>query len=595
MLIPRAAQMLQQAPLLALGTLDSQDRPWTTIWGGESGFSRPLGNSIIGIRTLVDRKYDPVVETLFRGNVDGEVVREEGKGRMVGGLTIDLESRKRVKLYGRMVAGAVSTVGDEKEGGDRGQGEVQLVVQIEQSLGNCPKYLNKKTIHPAAALPALLSDSPHLPPAALALLAKADLFFISSSNSSHDMDTNHRGGPPGFVRVLSNTAAGAVLIYPEYSGNRLYQTLGNLQITPRAGCVFPDFDTGDVLYVSGRTEILVGTEAAKLLPRSNLAVKITVDAGRYVARGLPLRGTPGDFSPYNPHVRLLAHERHTNVPTSDVASNTATLVAYTPLTPTISRLRFALTDPVTYAAGQWVALDVSAELDTGYSHMRDEDPRAINDDWLRTFSVSSTPAPRADMESAEFEITIRRVGPVTEWLFREGARLEAKGRVGGAGLEVAVSGIGGDFRVRVPDADGGEDGEVAVPFVAGGVGITPLLSQLPSLPLHRLRLFWTLHVSDIAFALDVLSRHSGLAPSTTLFLTGAQAGLDASQEAALEKMCTAGTACHRRRIVRGDLVGEGREGRALANTWYVCAGTRLRRELIEWLEGKEVVYEDFDF
>jgi len=133
-LTPQAAYMLQAAPLLAIGTLDAQKRPWTTIWGGEPGFSRPLGGGMVGIRTRVDRKYDPVIQALVGGGEDGEVVREEGRGRMVGGLTIDLATRKRVKLFGRMVAGALGRVGQD-EGEEGGEGEVQLVVKVEQSLG----------------------------------------------------------------------------------------------------------------------------------------------------------------------------------------------------------------------------------------------------------------------------------------------------------------------------------------------------------------------------------------------------------------------------------------------------------------------------
>lgn len=136
-LTPGAAYMLQSAPLLALGTIDKEGRPWTTVWGGEPGFSRPIAQSVVGVKTLVDRKHDPVVETLLGGRDDGEVVREEGSGRMVSGLVIDLERRKRVKLYGRMVAGALARLGGEgEEDNDDGTGEVQLVVKIEQSLGS---------------------------------------------------------------------------------------------------------------------------------------------------------------------------------------------------------------------------------------------------------------------------------------------------------------------------------------------------------------------------------------------------------------------------------------------------------------------------
>ena len=107
-----------------------------------------------------------------------------------------------------------------------------------------------------------------------------------------DMDTNHRGGPPGFVRALSDDTS-TTLYWPEYSGNRLYQTLGNLQVTPLAGLCFPDFLTGDVLYVTGTTRILVGSDAADALPRSNLVVKLTVTAARLVTKGLPFQGALG--------------------------------------------------------------------------------------------------------------------------------------------------------------------------------------------------------------------------------------------------------------------------------------------------------------
>ena len=141
MLSPQAANMLQRAPLLAFGTLDAAGRPWTTLWGGDKGFSQPLGNSIIGIRNPVAATLDPVVETLVGTKTDSEVVREQGNGRLVSGLTIDLETRKRVKLAGRMVAGALGEVLSEsadaliptKDGIK--QGLLQLVVRIEESLG----------------------------------------------------------------------------------------------------------------------------------------------------------------------------------------------------------------------------------------------------------------------------------------------------------------------------------------------------------------------------------------------------------------------------------------------------------------------------
>ncbi len=139
MLTPQGASLLQRAPLLAIGTLDSENRPWTTVWGGKPGLSQPLGQSIIGIKTPVDMRHDPVVNILLGSKVDGEVTREEGQGRMVGGLIIDLMSRKRVKLFGRMVAGALGALNSESSESklESSEGQVQLVVRIDQSLGMC--------------------------------------------------------------------------------------------------------------------------------------------------------------------------------------------------------------------------------------------------------------------------------------------------------------------------------------------------------------------------------------------------------------------------------------------------------------------------
>ena len=137
MLTAQAANLLQRAPLLAIGTLDSANRPWTTVWGGKPGLSQPLGQSIIGIKTPVDMRHDPVVNILLGSKVDGEVTREEGQGRMVSGLIIDLMLRKRVKLFGRMVAGALGAVNSEISESTLGssEGQVQLVMRIDQSLG----------------------------------------------------------------------------------------------------------------------------------------------------------------------------------------------------------------------------------------------------------------------------------------------------------------------------------------------------------------------------------------------------------------------------------------------------------------------------
>jgi hypothetical protein len=141
MLSPQASNMLQRAPLLAFGTLDPEGRPWTTVWGGRTGFSRPLGGSTIGIRTSVAVKLDPVVEILVGRDAKGEIVKEEGEGRTLSGLAIDLDTRKRVKLAGRMVAGCLDGIYDTDNYIQ--QGMLQLVARIDETLGLLTSLITK--------------------------------------------------------------------------------------------------------------------------------------------------------------------------------------------------------------------------------------------------------------------------------------------------------------------------------------------------------------------------------------------------------------------------------------------------------------------
>ena len=579
-LSPQLANHLQIAPLISIGTIDSEKRPWTTLWGnGDKGFAQPLAEGIIGIRTPVTGKYDPVVEELFGKEASGEIVKEEGEGRMVSGLTIDLETRKRVKMYGRMVAGALGTREDEVAGHKEHIAEVQLVMKIEQSLGNCPKYLNKKQIVSRLANPELISDSPKLPQAAIELINKADLFFISSTQNDKDMDTNHRGGPQGFIRVVSNDESGAVLVYPEYSGNRLYQTLGNLAVNPLAGLCIPDFETGNMLYVTGTTETLIGKDAATLLPRSNLAVKITVTAARYVENALPFRGIEGERSPYNPQVRYATTEKAPAMAEEEDLQQ-ATLISQTKITPTISRFKFSLENAATYKAGQYVTFDASRHMDMGYSHMRDEDPRSINDDFVRTFTVSSPPGdppnPVRNLRDDEFEITIRNVGAVTSFLFRH--RGKESNERGIHELEIGIKGFGGEFEVQ-------QDGDESICFIAAGVGITPLLPSSCTLDYSKLSVLWSVRQEDIPLVLDILEQHPNISNSLNVFVSN---GKDDSED--MKQMKEKGANVHLRRMEANDMELGGN-----SNKYYLCTPVPMRKELMNWLPGKELIFEDFNF
>ncbi|KAJ0323421.1 hypothetical protein COL5a_008210 [Colletotrichum fioriniae] len=615
---PSYGNRIAAAPLLALGTLDAERRPWTTLWGGEAGnVAKPIAEDVLGLRSVVDVVDDPVFRALW--GAEGEVHEEEqhlqeviqpGRGpdggKLVSGLAIDLTTRDRVKFGGRMVAGAVTFPSDgdaaaEDRSSPSASSEVQIAVHVEESLGNCPKYLNKKDVIPRASLvKGRVERELPLSEEAVEVVRGADMLFLTSGHEeggddggssgsggdSSSMDTNHRGGSRGFVRVARNDEGGVEIVYPEFSGNRLYQTLGNLRLNPLVGIAIPDFETSDVLYkantwrwakLTGSASILVGQDAANYLPRTKLAVKITVSAAVYVQSGLPFSGTPLEPSPYNPPVRPLFSEQQHVLSSAGESTRTATLLRREIITPTIARFVFSLEPAAQWEAGQYVTFDFAEELDVGWSHMRDDEPQSLNDDYVRTFTVSSPPG---DNGGKEFEITARRNGPVTNLLWRWNLRVP---------LEVPVLGFGGEEAFRMGGRGKKGDDDVEEVFVAAGVGITPLLAQAGGVLEAgvRMKVLWTVKGGDVKLVRDVVGRIPGLAGVLRVFVTGE---VGEAEEAMLREFEGLGAVVETRRIKAGDVKDGG-----IKRRYFLCTGPEMLRVLNEWLEGEDVAFEDFAF
>jgi predicted ferric reductase len=148
-------------------------------------------------------------------------------------------------------------------------------------------------------------------------------------------------------------------------------------------------------------------------------------------------------------------------------------------------------------------------------------------------------------------------------------------------------GFGGDFVIKTPDGPG------IHAFIAGGVGITPLLGQLNNLAVEKLRLIWILKLEDIDFVVDVFQRHPQLSTSTTIFFTGIPADdvtrLDEKVLAQIETIKNSGAQVSIKRPESQDILAYK------AEIWYVCAANLLRKQLLAWLDGRVVVMESFDF
>jgi predicted pyridoxine 5'-phosphate oxidase superfamily flavin-nucleotide-binding protein len=210
-------------PYLFVATLDAQGWPMASVLTGAPGFMQSPDPATLRIGAL-PAADDPAAPTF-------------STGAEIGLLGLDFTTRRRNRANGRLVA-----VDDG------------LSVAIAQSFGNCAQYIQTRTPSSRAVGGAPVERLGRLDPAARALIARSDTFFVASRSragiAEGGLDMSHRGGKPGFVGVTGDTLA-----IPDFRGNRFYNTLGNLLGDPRAGLLFIDFASRDILQLQGRVSI----------------------------------------------------------------------------------------------------------------------------------------------------------------------------------------------------------------------------------------------------------------------------------------------------------------------------------------------------
>lgn len=256
-----------------IGTLDAEGRPWASVLAGEPGFiDSPDPRTLsLHIRPL---KGDPAAENLR-------------PGAQVGLLGIMFENRRRNRVNGRVRSW---------DGSD-------LVVDVDQTFGNCPQYIQARVQEPVPA-----SERQAEPPlqhlgaldeSARELIRRSDSFFIATQFSdeqglaSEGVDVSHRGGKPGFVRVEQD----GTVTWPDYSGNRHFNTLGNLLLNPVAGLLFLDYESRDLLYLTGTAEIVWEGEELSAFTGAERLVRFRPRAGRRLGAALPFRWSFQEYSP----------------------------------------------------------------------------------------------------------------------------------------------------------------------------------------------------------------------------------------------------------------------------------------------------------
>ena len=140
------------------------------------------------------------------------------------------------------------------------------------------------------------TTSETLAPAQVELIKKSDTFFIATAFKETGADASHRGGMPGFVQVLSPS----LLAWPDYDGNKMFQTLGNLRVNSAAGLLFLDFESGETLQVTGTTEILWDEEAIRHFPGAQRIIRFAIRRVIATDHAVPFTWKFLEYSPFNP-------------------------------------------------------------------------------------------------------------------------------------------------------------------------------------------------------------------------------------------------------------------------------------------------------
>ena len=416
-------------PFGIIGSIDDSGQPWASIVFGKPGFiSTPNDKTLNFDAELL--KDDPL-----KNNVE--------VGKPLSFLGIELPTRRRNRVNMTAVA-------------SEGRG---FSAEVVHSFGNCPKYIQTRDIEftrePDQAVPNLESLTfSELPEQVTEVIRKADTFFVASHNHKDDqndtggVDVNHRGGRSGFVKVEGNT-----LTIPDYSGNYLFNTLGNFIINPKAGLLFIDFDTGDLIYLTGTTEILwedhPEVEAFKGADR---AWRFNLTRGVCIKQAAPVRMR---FCEYSPTSTKMGNWDEAN----DVLALQAMRRQWLPYEVTKvvdedSHIRSFYLQPqdagklLPYKAGQFLSIRVKPEGAEKYIGRTYTLSSAPGDDFYRI----SVKREEADGDKPE--------GVVSSYLHKHlkvGSLIDAKGPSG----------------IFVPDT---KTQRPAV-LIGAGVGITPVISM----------------------------------------------------------------------------------------------------------------------
>lgn len=405
-----------------VGTVDKAGWPRATMLCAEPGFLNAPSERQLDIKCAFDGN-DPAAKDLERGSI-------------VGILAFDTATRARFRTNGIVTS---------RDGGE-------LSIAADMSYPNCPQYVQARSVigRRANLDEAEATTSDCLDDRWQRLVGQCDLFFIASAAPVTDngiargADISHRGGNSGFVRVDNSRT----LTVPDFAGNFIFNTLGNLTRDPRAGLLFIDFETGDALHVSVRAEIVWEGEELEAFVGAERLVRFHIEDVVLRPGVMPLIFSEPEFSPVLARIGSWSAASRT-IEANREKETWRPFVVHEKVQESDSIASFILTPTdgggvVSHEAGQH--LPISLVLPDG----REE---------IRTYTVSSA------KNGFYYRISVKREdGGVSQWLHDKA----------GVGSVLQAKAPRGAFTLS-------PDRTRPIMLVSAGVGLTPMVGMLDTL------------------------------------------------------------------------------------------------------------------
>lgn len=274
---PVAADFLRRQRMIVTGAADDDGRVWAGLLTGPAGFAVATNERTVLVDAL------PAPGDPLHGLFD--------RDREIGMIAMEFGPRaRRMRINGWA----------------RAHGR-RLAVRTDQVFSNCPKYIQARHLvdepsvvwpDPTGSPTSAAAVSAELTGAQQRWIGSADTFYVVSHAAGQGVDASHRGGNPGFVSV----AGPRRLVWPDYVGNTMYMTLGNIDVQPACGLLFLDWERGAALHLTGRAQIDWDPDRAATVPGAQRMVDFEVDGVLQVDRATPLRWVLDGYFRHNPPV-----------------------------------------------------------------------------------------------------------------------------------------------------------------------------------------------------------------------------------------------------------------------------------------------------